>query len=74
MYLAVCQIQTVVLVVLGLGQLFGILGGRISRVYCTLRQCMSRSKVGNELGGILGCVDGEGLGNGEERLRECSDG
>ena len=40
-HLAVCQVQTVVLVVLRLGELLGILRGGVCGVDCSLRKCVS---------------------------------
>jgi hypothetical protein len=68
MYLTICEVQTIVLVVLRLGKLFRILGGRVCGVDGPLRERVSRSQVGNKLGCILCCVDGEGLGDGEKSL------
>lgn len=69
-YLAICEVETVVLVVLRLGQLFRILRGRICWVDGSLREGVSRSQVGHKLGSILCGVDGEGLRDGEEGLGE----
>ena len=40
-HLAVCQVQTVVLVVLRLGELLGVLRGGVCGVDCSLRKCVS---------------------------------
>ena len=68
MHLAVCEVQTVVLVVLRLGKLFRVLRRGVCGVDGSLRERVSRSQVGNELGGVFRGVDGKGLGNGEESL------
>ena len=72
--LAVCEVETVILVVLRLGKLFRVLRGRICGVDGSLRERVSRSQVGDELGGVLGGIDSEGLGDGKESLGECRDG
>ena len=41
MYLAVCELQTIVLVVLRLGELFSVLRGGICGVDGALRECVS---------------------------------
>jgi hypothetical protein len=74
MYLAVREVQTIVLVVLRLGELLSVLGRGVRGVDCSLREGVTGAEVGDELGGILGRVDCERLGNGEESLREGSDG
>jgi hypothetical protein len=73
-YLTVREIQTVVLVVLRFGELLGVLGRGVGGVDCSLREGVAGAEVGDELGGILGCVDCERLGNGEESLGEGSNG
>jgi hypothetical protein len=67
-HLAVCEVQPVVLVVLRLGKLLRVLRRRVGGVDGSLRERVSRSQVGNELGCVLCCVDGEGLRNGKESL------
>ena len=70
MYLAICEVETVVLVVLRLGQLFRVLRGRIRWVDGSLREGVSRSQISDKLGSILRGVDGEGLRDGEKGLGE----
>lgn len=70
MYLAICEIQTVVLVVLRLGKLFRVLRRRVGRVDSSLGKGVPRSQIGDKLGCVLCCVDGESLRNGEESLGE----
>lgn len=73
-HLSVREVQTVVLVVLRLGELLGVLRRGVSGVDCSLGEGVAGAEVGNELGGVLCCVDSERLGDGEESLREGSDG
>jgi hypothetical protein len=73
MYLAVCEVQTVVLVVLRLGKLFRVLRRGVCEVDGSLRERVSRSQVGDELGCVLCCIDSESLGDGEESLGEGCD-
>jgi hypothetical protein len=72
-YLAVREVQAIVLVVLRLGELLGVLGRGIGGVDCSLGEGVTRAEVGNELGRVLGRVDCERLGNGEKSLREGGD-
>jgi hypothetical protein len=72
-YLAVREVQAVVLVVLRLGELLGVLGSGIGGVNGSLGEGVTRTEVGDELGRVLGRVDCERLGNGEKGLREGGD-
>ena len=74
MYLAVREVQAVVLVVLRFGELLSVLGRGVRGVDCSLGKGVAGAEVGDELGGILGCVDCERLGDSEESLREGGNG
>lgn len=66
------QVETVVLVGLLLGDGLLFLIG-VAFLY-TLREGMADTELGDEFGGVLGCVDSQGLGNDEEGLSEFTDG
>lgn len=68
MYFAVCEVQTVVLVILRLGELFCVLRRGICGVDGSLRKRVSGSQVGDKLGCVFRGVDGESLGDGEKSL------
>ena len=70
-HLTLRQVEAVVLVRLLLGNgLFVIVGVPFLH---PLRERVADAELGDEFGGILGRVDGEGLGDGEERLSEFAD-
>lgn len=73
-HLAVCEVQTVVLVVLRLGKLLRVLRRWVCGVDGPLREGVSRSQIGDKLGCVLCCVDGKGLGDSEESLCKGRDG
>lgn len=66
------QVETVVLVGLLLGDGLLFLVG-IAFLYA-LREGVADTELGDEFGGVLGCVDSQGLGDDEEGLGEFADG
>jgi hypothetical protein len=66
------QVEAVVPIGLLLGDFFlGLVG--IAFLYA-LRDRMADSQLGNELGGVFGCVDGQRLGSDKERLGKFANG
>ena len=69
--LALHQVEAVVLVRLLLSDgLFVLVGVAFLN---SLREGVTDAELRDKLGGVLGCVDGEGLGDDEERLCEFTD-
>ena len=66
------QVETVVLVGLLLGDGLLFLVG-IAFLYA-LREGVADTELGDEFGGVLGCVDSQGLGDDEEGLGKFADG
>ena len=66
------QVETVVLVGLLLGNGLLFLVG-VAFLYA-LREGVADTKLGDEFGGVLGCVDSQGLGDDEEGLGEFANG
>jgi hypothetical protein len=65
------EIEAVVLVVLLAGE--GFLVGVSVAVLEALGECVSAAELGDELGAVFGCVDGEGLWDYEEGGGEFAD-
>lgn len=66
------QIETIVTVSLLLGNgLFFLVG---IALLDTLREGVADTELGDEFGGVLGCVDSQGLGDNKEGLSEFTNG
>lgn len=66
------QIETIVTVGLLLGNgLFFLVG---IALLDTLRECVADTELGDEFGGVLGCVDSQGLGDDKKGLSEFTNG
>jgi hypothetical protein len=70
MYLAIDQVEAVVLVVFAASELFCGFGGGGVRRGRALREGVAGAELGDELGAVFGGIYGEGFGDAEEGVGE----